>query len=188
MSDVLEQLHQDHLNMSRLLGLLARQLDRFHRARQTDYALMLDIMHYMLHYPDLFHHPREDLVCQRLMLRHPESSGLVARLLDEHRQLHKEGHRFHESLRDVVNDQFMRRETIEEQGRAYIARQGDHMSLEETKVFPLAREHLTREDWDWVAEQVAHREDPLFGHTVLDEYRNLYQFMTTDSPLEHHGH
>ena len=41
---------------------------------ESDYQLMKDIMHYMRHYPDLFHHPREDVLFGELV-RNDDTSG-----------------------------------------------------------------------------------------------------------------
>ena len=57
MTEPISAWHADHVNFARLLDLLERQLAAFHAGEQPDYALMLDIVHYLRHYPDRFHHP-----------------------------------------------------------------------------------------------------------------------------------
>jgi hemerythrin-like domain-containing protein len=66
-------LHAEHANFDMLLELLEGQLDLFHDGKSPDYALMLDIMFYMTHYPDAFHHPREDLAFARIGEREPST-------------------------------------------------------------------------------------------------------------------
>jgi len=61
MPDTLAQWHTEHVNFAKLLNLLEAELDLFHKGDSPNYELMLDIMFYMTHYPDVLHHPREDL-------------------------------------------------------------------------------------------------------------------------------
>ena len=61
MSDTIALWHAEHVNFAKLLDLLEGQLDLFHKGESPDYELMLDIMFYMKHYPDVLHHPKEDL-------------------------------------------------------------------------------------------------------------------------------
>ena len=77
MSEILRQLHTDHVNMAKLLDVLERQLDHIHDVESTDFVLMTDLMHYMTHYPSVIHHPREDLVFKRLKARNPEAASVV---------------------------------------------------------------------------------------------------------------
>ena len=59
MSDSIARWHAEHVNFAKLLDLLEGQLDLFHKGESPDYELMLDIMFYMTHYPDVLHHPKE---------------------------------------------------------------------------------------------------------------------------------
>jgi hemerythrin-like domain-containing protein len=51
----------------------------FHHGEQPDCDLMLDIFYYMTHYPDRFHHPKEDFAFARVM-RPQESVGIIVAL------------------------------------------------------------------------------------------------------------
>ena len=62
--------HADHVNFGRLLNLLESELQLAHDRGTADYDLMLDIMHYMLHYSDTLHHPQGGYrVCAYQVLR-----------------------------------------------------------------------------------------------------------------------
>ncbi len=54
MTEVIEQLYQDHVK-------LVNQLNLPHDSQTPDYALMTDAMCDITAYPDLFHHPREEV-------------------------------------------------------------------------------------------------------------------------------
>ena len=62
---VLATLYAEHRYMSTLMKLLADQLDAVEQGEDVDAHVLYESLHYMTHYPDAFHHPREDLVYQR---------------------------------------------------------------------------------------------------------------------------
>ena len=70
-------LHKEHSNFAKLLDLLEARLSSNQPGEDTDYALMLDVMEYMTHFPDRFHHPREDLAFRRLQRRRPQMRSAV---------------------------------------------------------------------------------------------------------------
>ena len=49
---------RDPKNVARLRSLMAKQLAALSRNEKPDFQIMADIMSYMTHYPDMFHHPR----------------------------------------------------------------------------------------------------------------------------------
>ncbi len=70
------------------------------------------------------------------------------------------------------------RETLESQGRDYIAFLRGHMDKEEERVFPLASKVLREEDWAEIDTAMASQADPVFGKVVGGKYRALYDFLT----------
>lgn len=181
MSTAIRQLHEDHINIAKLLDLLEVQLGMFHQGERPDYALMMDIMQYMTNYPDLFHHPKEDLIFERLMERDVSARLVVKDLMNKHAVLAEMGNEFLESLRTVVNELMVEREIMESQGRNYIATLRDHMDVEEGQVFPLASKTLTQEDWAEIDGAMEAMEDPLFGSAVENEYLALYEYIKHQS-------
>ncbi|NIR29947.1 MAG: hypothetical protein GWN84_11660 [Gammaproteobacteria bacterium] len=179
MSDVMRQLHQDHHNVTRLLALLEEQFATIQQAGRADFEVMMDIMDYMTHYPDMHHHPTEDLVFERLVRRDPGARPAVQDLLDEHKVLAEKGSSLHRALSQVVDGALVPREPLEEQGRDYIDVLRRHMNKEESQVFPLAKRRLNDEDWKAVDEAKGSMQDPLFGEILDEEYRTLYQLIIT---------
>ena len=83
----IDQLHQDHVNTSKLLVLLQKQMDAFDKGDETDFSLMQNIVDYMSEYTDSVHHPKEDLIYAALENRDPSCKNLVDELHNEHKQL-----------------------------------------------------------------------------------------------------
>lgn len=181
MADIIQQLQKDHLNAARLLDLLEVQIGTLHDGENPDYLLMLDVMRYMTHYPDLFHHPREDVVFKKLKQRDASARPIVDSLVEEHKALVEKGLQFYECLYTVVSEVTVPRETLESQGRDYIAFLRSHMDKEEGEVFPLAAKILREKDWAEIDTAMELEEDPVFGKVVEEEYRALYDLLTQQS-------
>jgi len=173
MSDPVSRWHSEHINFAQLLDLLEVQLDRFHRGEAPEYELMLDIMFYMTHYPDVLHHPKEDLAFVRIAERHPPARPIVERLTEQHAMMKRDGNALAIALDDIVNGSITSREHVEAPGRAYIAAFRRHMSTEETEILPLAAKLLDRDDWAAIESAIRQLDDPVFGKNGDDRYAAL---------------
>jgi hemerythrin-like domain-containing protein len=173
MSDPIAIWRADHARFTRLLDLVERELAAFHVDRHPDYALLLDLVHYLRHYPDRFHHPREDVAFARLVERDPAMSLPVARRLQEHRVIAAAGEALLEILQGVVEDALVERAAVEAAAATFVVYYRHHLAAEETQVVPRAGEVLTPEDWVAVAAAAPAGPDPLFGDDSEARYREL---------------
>ena len=173
MPDQIAVWHRDHVNFLKLLGLLEAQIDLFHEAGRPNYELMLDVMYYMIHYPDQFHHPKEDAAFERVMKKDKGMKAAVKELMTQHRVIAESGKQLFEHLEAVVAGAMMTRESVESPGRTYVSYMRNHMNLEETGLFPVAARILQREDWVAINAAIKSRKDPLFGGTVQKRYEAL---------------
>jgi hemerythrin-like domain-containing protein len=173
MADSIALWHAEHVNFATLLDVLEEELDLFHRGKDPDYETMLDIMFYMTHYPDVSHHPREDLAMARIVALEVGSRAIVDDLIEQHARLKAFGDALVLALEGIVNGSITSRDRVEIPGRAYIAEFRSHMQKEESGILPLAAKLLN--EWDWAAIAVAIRniEDPLFGPRVNERYASL---------------
>jgi len=71
MSNVIAALDSDHANIAKLLELIESEILAIEVGKTPDYPLLQDIMRYMTHYPDRYHHPKEDLIFAQLLKREP---------------------------------------------------------------------------------------------------------------------
>ncbi|HEX5864775.1 MAG TPA: hemerythrin domain-containing protein [Casimicrobiaceae bacterium] len=173
MSDSIALWHAEHANFATLLDLLEGQLDLFHKGEKPDYELMLDIMFYMTHYPDVLHHPKEDLAFARISERDVGARPLVDELTEQHVRLKEFGDALVRALDDVVNGSITSRERVEVPGRAYVADFRSHMLREETAILPLAAKLLRERDWAAIDAAIRHIDDPLFGKNGEERYAAL---------------
>ena len=173
MSDPIALWHTEHANFAALLDLLELQLDRFHRGEAPDYELMLDVMFYMTHYPDVLHHPKEDLAFARIAERDPVARPIVETLSAQHSTLKRDGNALVIALDDIVNGSITSREHVEAPGRAYVAAFRRHMSIEEKDILPLAAKLLERSDWTAIEAAIQQLDDPVFGKSGDERYAAL---------------
>jgi hemerythrin-like domain-containing protein len=173
MTDPIAIWHADHVRFARLLDLFEQQLAAFHADRHPDYGLLLDLVHYLRHYPDRFHHPREDVAFARLVARDPELALPVARRLQEHRVIAAAGAALLEILEGVVEGAVVQRAAVEATAATFLVYYRHHLAAEERQVVPRAGEVLTAEDWAAVAAAAPSGRDPLFGDDSEARYREL---------------
>jgi hemerythrin-like domain-containing protein len=173
MSDTLSSWHSEHLNFAKLLDLLEGELGRFHDGGSPDYELMLAIMYYMTHYPDVLHHPKEDLVFAKMRERDNSVAATVENLLAQHASLKTCGATLVRDLDGIVDGSIMSRESIETTARDYLDEFRRHMRIEEEEILPRAAKLLQRKDWSEIDAEIRHFEDPLFGERTEERYAAL---------------
>lgn len=183
MSTVMSELHQDHRNTREVLGLLSRELDAVSDASGGDFELMRDIMIYMTRYPDHTHHPKEDLMFERMRERgiSPQTEATIAKLLREHAALAEKGSSFRDMLIGVIDGALVERETLVAIGRDYVEFLGYHARLEDETVFLEAQKLLDDADWTVVRKAFDAQTDPIFGPAVDHEFVNLYDHIRYSS-------
>ena len=176
MSTVMGELRQDHSNIREVLGMLTRELDAVSDASGGDFELMRDIMIYMTRYPDHTHHPKEDLMFERMRERGiaPDTEATIVKLLREHIALAKKGNLFRDMLIGVVDGALVERDALVASGRDYVEFLGYHARLEDETVFLEAEKLLDDADWAVVRKEFQAQADPIFGATVDHEFENLY--------------
>jgi hemerythrin-like domain-containing protein len=69
MTYVVEVLRQEHRNIEKLLRILERELSVFDRGNRPNYEVVLGVIDYFKDYPDSCHHPKEDIIFEKLQLR-----------------------------------------------------------------------------------------------------------------------
>ncbi len=175
MSNVIRALRREHADMARLLGALERQLDVFDQGARPDYDIVQGVIDYCLAYPDLYHHPKEDLVLERLRRRDPEAAAAIGELLPEHEALAELTRRLADAVESVLREAEVSREGMHELAREFLDFYRRHIAMEEGRFFPAALEVLSEQDWAEIEAQLGEREDPLFGGQPDQRFERLRQ-------------
>lgn len=148
MAALMQALRKEHADMTVLLDHMERQVAQFQDGATPDFNLVRGIIGYFLTYPDLYHHPKEDLIAERLRDRAPDETAGLESLLNGHLDLAYLTRR----LATATVDQMVRpgdepREWFSSLGRDFVDSNRRHMAIEETHFFPLALRALTDQDW-----------------------------------------
>jgi hemerythrin-like domain-containing protein len=78
---------QEHCNIESLLRVLEQELSVFERGDRPDYNVILAVINYFKDYPDSCHHPKEDLIVEKLKARDPLKAATIGDLEAEHREV-----------------------------------------------------------------------------------------------------
>jgi hemerythrin-like domain-containing protein len=171
--EVLNRLHKEHADLTRLLDLLDRQLALFTAGKSADYDTIGAILQYCMEYPDAVHHPKEDLVYGLLRGRDPVLAAEVGDLEEEHRGLAEMTLSLSALIERALAEEPVDREEVRKLTGDFIRRYRHHIAREELHVFPAALHVLSEDDWAKVDGQLGDKDDPLFGEVVTDYFQAL---------------
>ena len=166
-------LRGDHRNMVMLLDLLGAEINRLATSGETDYDLVRDIMLYVTEYPDVVHHPKEDIVYRHLKLLRPEIHTGLKIIETDHQYIEESGRKLRNGLEAVSIGANLNRDELIEKLYHYTDKHREHMYWEEINLFSLADELQHYGDWSEVVLKNNEISDPLFGSRVERKYRRL---------------
>jgi len=175
MKPIIDKLHNDHINFIKLLKFLENQLHQLKYFQQIDLASMLDAIQYMKEYPDLVHHPLENVVFKYFLEHYDLVHGELKALLREHDELPVLTDRLIEKLQGAISGTPQIREDLYRDLQEYISVQKAHMNREESHVYPVINTILSDHDWKNVSSTLEMTQDPLFGPSVRKSYQALLQ-------------
>ncbi len=172
-AQLMSGLRGDHRNMSMLLDLLDAEINRLATAGEPDYDLVWDIMLYVTEYPDVVHHPKEDIVYRHLKSLRPEIHTDLGRVETDHQYIGETGLKLKNDIEAISRGTNLNRDELIDKLGHYMERHREHMYWEEIELFSLADELQHYGDWSEVLLKNNDISDPLFGSPVERKYRRL---------------
>jgi hemerythrin-like domain-containing protein len=173
MTYIIEVLRQEHRNIEKMLWVLERELSVFDRGERPDYEVVLAVIDYFKDYPESCHHPKEDMIFERLKERDAATAATIGNLEAEHQEGARRLRRVAETVEAVLNDQDFLRHTASDTMRDFIHHERQHMAMEERLLFPAALNALRPADWAEIALKLADRHDPLSPLSVEGRFNTL---------------
>jgi len=173
LADLLNDLREDHRNMSVMLDLLTKQINHIRDGERPDYELIHDIMRYMTVYSDAVHHPKEDLLYAMMKGERPELADDLERVEPEHREIAGRGEILRADVEAVASGAAVTRERLVEDTVEYVTALRKHMAWEEEDLFRRARELIEGEDDMFIDISNFDRMDPVFGPEREHSFENL---------------
>jgi len=170
---IIERLSREHRNIEKLLRVLERELEVFDRGDRPDYEVIRAVISYFEVYPEIYHHPQEDLVFAKLRTRDPAAAAKIGDLAYEHRKGAERLRRVAHAVDKVLADQELLRQDVDAIVRDFIDQERRHMMIEDRHFFPAALKALEPPDWTEIASAVTGHEDPLFSDVAEERFDGL---------------
>jgi hemerythrin-like domain-containing protein len=175
MSGIIEILLDEHQNIRGLLLVLEQELQVFDHSDQPDYEILRAIIEYFQDYPERYHHPKEDMVFEKLKARDPAVAKRIGDVEAEHQVETKRLREFAQAVDAILAGREFLRQKFHNIVHDFIEHQRQHMDKEERLLFPTAVKALRPEDWAKIDERVNNKNDPLFDGVIEKKFRALHR-------------
>jgi hemerythrin-like domain-containing protein len=168
---IIDALRQEHSNIEKLLLVLERELKVFARGERPDYEVIQAVIAYFQVYPDLYHHPPENLVFEKLKARDSTAAAKIGDLEAAHRTGSDRLRRVAQAIESVLADRDLLRQAVSDIICDFIEQERQHIAMEERDFFPAALKALRPQDWAEIASRLTDKKDPLFSETVEQRFQ-----------------
>ena len=172
MTNIIEQIRDEHKNMAKLLDALERQVAVFSDGGKPDYEVLVGIVDYFLDYPERCHHPKEDILARKI-LEGSDTAGPLQKLEAQHEELGILTRRFSRLVRRVLDEAELSRSDLTRSATEFIATQRHHMEMEEEHFLPLAEAVLSQDDLAALDSELFAETDPLMDPDTEARYSTL---------------
>lgn len=178
-------IQDEHASLAAMLRSMLQMLERGPEENPPQFfEIMRAMLFYIDEFPEKLHHPKEsDLLFPKVAKKAPEVRGAIDRLERDH--LHSE-----KAVRDLLH-LLLAWELVGTSRKAqfvdafvpYVESYLEHMHLEETVIFPAAKNALTEEDWDALDLAFDQNADPLTGkHPPGPVFEKLFSRIVSKAP------
>ena len=138
-----------------------------------DYEVIRAIISYFELYPEIYHHPQEDLVFAKLKIRDPAAAAKVGNLALEHQKGAERLRRVAQAVDSVLADREILRQNVDNIVRDFIEHERRHILMEDRDFFPAALKALEPQDRTEIASALTSPEDPLFSEAAEETFDAL---------------
>ncbi|HLX27696.1 MAG TPA: hemerythrin domain-containing protein [Casimicrobiaceae bacterium] len=182
--DAVHTILDEHRSIAAVLhGMLYLVREVRLRGTPPNFEALRAMVYYIDAFIERFHHPKEDAyLFKALRLRYPDTAPLIRRLESEHRAGNDKIRQLEQALTRYEEGGASELPAFAEAVQSYAAFRWNHMRIEEDQVIPLARTHLTAEDWKGIDEVFAGHSDPLFGREAVEQYDDLFRRVVMLAP------
>ena len=174
----------EHRSLAAVLhGMLYLIREVRYGGAELNFELLEAIMHYIQEFPERFHHPKEEAyLLPALARRWPPSTPLLERLKQEHESGAVRLEELRQALMRCKQSGSAEFPEFAALAAGYAAFHWDHMQLEEKELLPLAKRHLTGEDWEVIDAAFLGHSDPMFGVESGAEYDAMFRRIVDLAP------
>ena len=173
MSNIIQILLEEHRNIDKLLLVLEHELEVFDRSEEPDYEILQAVIQYFQDYPESCHHPKEDMVFEKLKVRDSAAANSIGDVEAEHQVETKRLRRLVEAVEEILAGREFLRQTFHDVVHDFIEHQRQHMDKEERLLFPAAVQGLRPDDWAELDARLNDRKDPLFNGVIETKFQAM---------------
>lgn len=177
----IEKLRREHAEMRRVVILIRMQLDLIGRHAEPDLVLLTNALYYMRKFPSVVHHPKEELIFEKLLARGAPVQKEVEQTHVQHQEIYALEDNLIELALAMQQGDRQAQARLLEFGRHYLAIQAMHAETEERVLFPAAQQNLHAYDWKDIRKKSVSIDDPLFGGSPTERYRYLYDYLLREA-------
>lgn len=172
---ILAELHQDHVNLNKLLFILRQNGGQLRAGKHPNFNLISDVIAYIGNYADGFHHPREDRLYEYFSGRAVQLDEQLNKCLVDHEKIKVATTQLKEAVDGVLQGAIMPMAQFADCLDEFVDLQLNHLNTEESELFPLIEQYAKPNDWVVLAQALPRPNDPLFGEQQAQEYTALYR-------------
>ena len=177
MTKLYQQLREDHRNLVRVLDVLERQVALYdsresQNTQEPDISLILDIMDYIQHYPDRFHHPLEEASFDYLGQHGLGDKAAMQTIRAEHETLAASASKLRTLLNSIRIGEPVALTRLHDALDHFHNQQLAHLKYEERTVFRDIKA-LDEDASTHILEQIEHKTDPLFAQVASQQFSEL---------------
>lgn len=184
LNSALTIIHDEHRSLAAVIhGLRYLVHEMRTQDAKPDFRLLWAMIYYLDEFPEKLHHPKEEVyLFARLRQRTREADEIVAQLERQHqagirsvRNLELALGHFEAGMPEGL-DRFS--SAVDMFGEETLK----HMAFEENTLIPLARKHLTAEDWVEIGAAFGENGDPRFDAGTDHECHDLFSRIVNLAP------
>jgi len=180
---LLDELREDHRNMSLVLNILDRIAGTAKAGEDPDFELVDEIMRYMTVYPDAVHHPKEDVVYTELKKSRPDLAVDLEDVPADHRAIAELGSKLRDDVEAIIAGAAVRRENFVQDTSDYVQHLRDHIQWEEEDLFKRIDEMIGDEGQSIDVEKYQNIKDPVFELEIESVFGRLTASLKGDGKL-----
>lgn len=170
---LMDELREDHRNMSVILNMIDDIVSEVQAGEDPDFQLLGEIMRYMTVYPDAVHHPKEDVVYERLRNERTDLAEGLDDVPKDHAAIAELGLRLRNDVEAVNAGTAVRRKTLIDDASDYARRLRRHMQWEEEDLFLRIDSMLDAAPQQFDVSKYPSNKDPIFGLPADGGFRRM---------------
>lgn len=177
-------IHDEHRTLGAVLhGLRFLIREMIEKGTAPDFKLLWAMIYYMDAFSERLHNPREDIyLFARLKMRTHDADDAIATLERQHQESTVHIRQLEQALGQLEAGAPGALALFAQTAEHLVEEAWQHMTLEEKTVIPLAKKHLTPDDWIAIAEAFDENGDPRFGPKPDHEFRDLFTRIVNLAP------